>query len=194
MSGDGGEVVRFPGTNAASDRAQALIPALEALLFAAGQPATARALAGALPDADVTEVRVALGLFQERLSRDDRGVELVEVAGGWQLRTDPRFAGPVLALMGGTPARLSPAALEVLAIVAYRQPATRGQVEALRGVASGGVLRTLIDRGLLRVCGRRDEPGRPLEYATTRRFLEVFSLPDLGDLPTLAERDDLDDR
>lgn len=192
---DGGEVLPFPGGAESPEHARVhrLVPALEALLFAAGGPVTARALAASLDDARPDEVREALVLLRARCARSDRGLELVEVAGGWQLRTDPRFAASVLNLLGETPAKLSRAALEVLAVVAYRQPVTRAEIEALRGVHSGGVVRGLLERGLLRVSGRRDEPGRPLEYATTRTFLEVFSLPDLRALPTLTEREDLDD-
>ncbi|MBW1879144.1 MAG: SMC-Scp complex subunit ScpB [Deltaproteobacteria bacterium] len=170
-----------------------LVPEVEALLFAVAGPVTAKALATSLENATPAEVAKALDLLRARCARSDRGLELVEVAGGWQLRTDPRFATSVLSLLGGTPAKLSRAALEVLAVVAYRQPVTRAEIEALRGVNSGGVVRGLLERGMVRVAGRRDDPGRPLEYATTRHFLEVFSLPDLGALPSLKEREDLEE-
>jgi segregation and condensation protein B len=186
-AGDEGRVVPFPG---ADPEATALVPALEALLFAAGEPVSVRALADAL-DARPDEIAAGLLALRARLAAGDRGLELVE-AGGWQLRTDPRFAGPVLELLGATPQRLSRAALEVLSVVAYRQPVTRVEIEALRGVSCGGVLKALLDRGLVRAAGHRDEPGRPLQYATTGGFLELFGLPDLSALPTLKGRDDLD--
>lgn len=194
MSDDeGGRLVPFPGAGPAEEGDTTLLPALEALLFAAGTPVSARALAEALEDVSPSEVRAGLERLQRRLATSGRALELVQVAGGWQLRTDPRWSGPVLRLLGGTPQRLSPAALETLSVVAYRQPVTRAEVEALRGVGCGPVLRTLMERGLVRVAGRRHEPGRPLEYATTDRFLEVFGLLDLDALPTLREREELDD-
>lgn len=192
---DEGRIVAFPGGSGAAEEppGAALMPALEALLFAAGDPVTTRALADALDGAPLEDVATGLDRLRRHLAGSGRGLELVEVAGGWQLRTDPRFAEPVLRLLGRTPQRLSRAALEVLAVVAHRQPVTRVEIEALRGVSCGGVLKTLIDRGLLRAAGHRDEPGRPLQYATTGGFLELFGLPDLASLPTLKDREDLDD-
>ena len=104
-----------------------------------------------------------------------------------------RACGLVLRLLKKRPARLSRAALEVLSVVAWRQPVTRAEIESLRGVDSGGVVKSLIERGLLRTAGRRAEPGRPLMYATTRAFLEMFELGDLRDLPTLREREELEE-
>lgn len=184
---DASNVVPFPGGR---ERApDELKSAVEALLFASGVPVTVQELCVALEVLDGGPVRAAL----HELAQDfvGRGVQLVMVAGGWQLRTHPRHADEVLRLRGGTPTRMSRAALEALAIVAYRQPATRAEVEEIRGVASGGVLKTLLEKGYLKVVGRRDEPGRPLEYGTTPLFLEMFSLPGLGALPTLKEREDL---
>ena len=123
--------------------------------------------------------------------RATTGVVVERIGGGWQLRTAPRFHGALTALHGGTPRKLSKAAMEVLAAIAYEQPCTRTDVEALRGVDSGGVLKSLLERGLVRVAGRSSVPGRPLLYRTTREFLELFSLPDLGSLPTVADRREL---
>jgi segregation and condensation protein B len=192
---DGGAILPFPGGAESPEQARigGLVPALEALLFAAGGPVATKALATSLEDATPAEVVRALEVLRVRCARGDRGLELIEVAGGWQLRTDPRFATAILRLLEGTPTKLSRASLEVLAVVAYRQPVTRTEIEALRGVNSGSVVRTLLERGLVRVAGRREGPGRPLEYATTPHFLEVFSLPDLGALPTLREREDLEE-
>ncbi len=168
-----------------------LVAAVEALLFAAGDPTTTAQLAAAL-DADPAQVKLALHALATLRERPTSGVTLEEVAGGWQLRTAARFGGAVLRLRGTKPSRLSRASVEVLALVAYRQPVTRHELEQLRGVDSGGVVKSLLDRGLIRVAGRRDEPGKPLEYRTTPAFLELFALSDLGDLPTLRERSDLD--
>ena len=173
--------------------AEPLIPAIEALLFAAGEPVTAGALATALQVDDPLLVAVAARALARRLRERGAGILVVEVAGGFQARTHPRFAAEVLALRGGRPQRLSRAALEVLSIIAYQQPATRQDVEEVRGVASGAVIKGLIERGLLKVVGREEIPGRPLQYGTTSGFLELFGLPDLKALPTLAEREALEE-
>jgi segregation and condensation protein B len=190
MSDDG--VIRFPGfaagpRDASAIAADDLVAAVEALLFAAGEPVTAAEIADALGLLDPTAVREVLAV----IARRDGGLRLVEVAGGWQLRTDPRFADAVLRLRGARPQTMSRAALETLAILAYRQPVTRQEIDELRGVGSGNVLKTLLDKGYARVLGRRDEPGRPLEYGTTPLFLQMFELSSLDALPTLVEREDL---
>lgn len=183
-----GTILKFPGgSEASSDR----IAAVEALLFAAGEPVGVDALCVALHGADPDEVRAAIDHIARRCAAEDRGVEVVEVAGGWQMRTKAAFGSLVVRLRGGRPQKLSRPALEVLSVVAYRQPATRHEIEQIRGVDSGAVLKNLLERQLVRVSGRRDEPGRPLEYATTPLFLEMFSLRTLSALPTLRERDEL---
>ncbi len=120
-----------------------------------------------------------------------RGMELHQVAGGWQLRTAPENALWVQRLLQQKPTRLARAQLEVLAIVAYRQPITRPEIDDVRGVDSGGALKTLLERRLVRILGKKEEPGRPLLYGTTREFLEFFNLRDLKELPTLREYYDL---
>lgn len=159
---------------------------LESLLLAADRPLSTDELDAVMcgPGADV--VGAALRGIQDRL-RGTGGLRLVQVAKGWQLRTDPRAAPWVAALRGGRPLRLSRAALETLTVVAYRQPVTRGEVEELRGVDVGGVMRMLAEHELVQVVGRKEDPGRPLLYGTTPRFLEVFGLRDLSDLPTLRD-------
>ncbi|TNE89517.1 MAG: SMC-Scp complex subunit ScpB [Deltaproteobacteria bacterium] len=179
-------ILPFPG----NEPPDGLIAALEALLFASGAPVTEKQLAEVL-DVELATVRAGLSALSRAC--EDRGVELAEIAGGWQFRTRPEHADAILKLLDQRPARLSRAALEVLAVVAYRQPVTRSEIDELRGVDSGGVLRTLLGRGLLRAAGRKDEPGRPLMYATTRAFLELFALSDLRDLPTLREREELEE-
>jgi segregation and condensation protein B len=166
-----------------------LLMALEALLFSAGEPVTATELASALGEVDAIAVRDALRELEKTTS--DRGVRVVQISGGWQMRTDARFADAIVRLRGGRPLMMSRAALETLSVVAYRQPVTRQEIDDIRGVSSGGVVKTLIDKGYLRVVGRREEPGRPLEYGTTPNFLEMFELSGLDDLPTLAERAEL---
>lgn len=187
-----GEIVAFPGTD--REAAPTLSAAVEAMLFVSPEPLGLNALCDALGGADPAEVRMVIEHLMRRYQAPDRGIELVEVAGAFQLRTKAAFSSVVARIRGGKPQRLSGPALEVLSIIAYRQPVTRHEVDQIRGVDSGGPLRGLIDRGLVRVSGRRDEPGRPLEYATTPAFLELFGLPGLGSLPTLREREGLGTR
>jgi segregation and condensation protein B len=118
-------------------------------------------------------------------------VRLVEVAGGWQFRTAPECADAVQRFIDVKPLRLSKAAMETLAIVAYRQPITKPDVDETRGVDSGSAVKLLLDRNLVRVLGRKEEPGRPLLYGTTQAFLEFFNLGGLGDLPSLKEYTEL---
>lgn len=181
-------VFQFPGGDPPVVERE-LEPLLEALLFAAGEPVTITELATAIGEVPPAEVRAALHELAQRAV--GRGIRVVKVAGGWQMRTDPRFADEVMRLRGGRPQKMSQAALEALAVVAYRQPVTRSDIEAVRGVGSGGVVKTLLDKGWIRVVGRRKEPGRPLEYGTTPLFLEMFALSGLDALPTLAEREEL---
>jgi segregation and condensation protein B len=127
------------------------------------------------------------GHFREGIS----GIVLQEVAGGWQLRTDPGSTEDVRRFLQIKPQRLTRAALETLAIIAYRQPVTRPDVEDVRGVDSGAVIKALLERKLIRILGRKEEIGRPILYGTSREFLEFFSLRDLGSLPTLREFQEL---
>jgi len=164
------------------------LPALiESLLFAAGAPVGISRLVEALDGPERREVAAALKALTESYDRDGRGLRLVQVAGGYQLRTPHEHAPWVRRLLRERPPRLSRPMLETLAIVAYRQPCTRVEIEAVRGVEADAVLSTLLDRRLVRIVGRKDAPGRPLLYGTTREFLEVFGLPDLSALPTLRE-------
>lgn len=183
---DEGKILEFsPGVDAIDPE---VVAAVEAALFAVGDVVKVSALASAL-DQDPGTIRECLRRIARRLQGG--GIVLEQISGGWQLRTAPRFGPVVHRILGTRPARLSQAALEVLSVVAYRQPVTRSEVEALRGVDSGGVMKSLIDKGLLRTAGRSPDPGRPLLYRTTASFLELFSLPDLRALPTLKERESL---
>lgn len=155
--------------------------ALEAVLFAAPVPLSVSRLAEILK-IDREQVRQALSELQADYG-PDRGIHLVEVAGGFQLRTRPEHAAQVSMLSLPRPAGLSRPALETLAIIAYRQPVTRAEIEAIRGVKADSVLETLLSRRLIREAGRREGPGRPVLFCTTREFLLYFGLKDLKELP-----------
>ena len=158
---------------------------LESLLFATDRPLSLADLKRLLGERDGKRVTSALESLRAR--RADCGVQLITVAGGWQLRTHPANGLWVAKLVSGRPQRLSRAMMETLAIVAYRQPITRPEIDEIRGVDCGPVLRTLLDRTLIRVIGKKEEVGRPILYGTTPEFLKTFSLRDLTELPTLRE-------
>ncbi len=160
---------------------------LESLLFAAGEPVGLAQLANALDNVPREAIRTALAELAASYASEGRGIVLEEIAGGYQLRTPKEHAFYVRRLLAAKPPRLSRPLLETLAIIAYRQPITRPEIEQLRGVDSGGVLDTLLDRGLVKIAGRKEAPGRPLVYATSSEFLELFGLKDLESLPDLAE-------
>jgi len=164
-----------------------LQPALEAVLFACDKPVRFEMLQSALGGVPAPALRGALTALTRSCEARGAGVRLVQVSGGWQLRTVAKAAPYVSRIRGVKPVKLSKAAVETLSIIAYRQPVTRSEVEGIRGVDAGGMLRMLLERGLLKVLGRRDEPGRPLVYGTTPEFLEMFGLRDLSDLPTLRD-------
>jgi segregation and condensation protein B len=164
---------------------------LESLLCATGEPLTvdrAVEVIGGVTRGDVSRV---LRELREEYERDGRGFRVAEVAGGFQLRTAPEYIECVRRLFRERPMRLTRAMLETLAIVAYRQPVTRPEIEAIRGVDVDSAVTTLLERKLIRIAGRKDAPGRPLLYATSKEFLEVFALRELSDLPTLKEIGDL---
>lgn len=158
---------------------------LESLLFATDRPLSVSDLKRLLAVKDAKIVTDALGALRDR--RADSGIQLISVAGGWQLRTHPANGAWVAKLVAGRPQRLSRAMMETLAIVAYRQPITRPEIDEIRGVDCGPVLRTLLDRNLIRIIGKKEEVGRPMLYGTTPEFLKTFSLRDLTELPTLRE-------
>ncbi len=164
-----------------------LMAAVEAVLFGCDQPLSTDAVRVALNVELEGAVEAALEMLRADYQERGAGIELVEVGGGWQMRTVQRAAPFVARALGAKPVRLSRPAVETLAIVAYRQPVTRSEVEDLRGVECGGVLRSLVSRGLVGTVGRTDDPGRPLLYGTTSGFLSFFGLGDLSDLPTLRD-------
>lgn len=161
-----------------------LVPLVEALLFASEEPLGTARLAD-LCGADEAPVQAALKTLGEELAAADRGIQLEAVAGGWRLVTKPEHAEAVARLRGFAGGPLSAAALETLAIVLYRQPVTRGDIEALRGVHSDSALGTLLERGLVREVGRRPVPGRPVLYGTTKKVLTSLGIRDIRDLPDL---------
>ncbi len=164
---------------------------VESLLFAADKPLAAKQLADLVGTEDLDAVRAAIATLEARYA--EGGVQLSAVAGGHQFRTSPLNAVWVQKMLATKPVKLSRAQLETLAICSYRQPITRPEIDDIRGVDSGASLRSLMDRSLLRILGKKDEPGRPLLYGTTKEFLEFFNLGDLKDLPTLREYHELSD-
>jgi segregation and condensation protein B len=161
---------------------------LEALLFAAGEVLSAARVADLLDELPVNVIEDLIAELNADYVRDGRAFRIQEVAGGWRLVTLAEFAPWVHRLMeSGRPARLSQAALETLAIVAYKQPVTRAELESIRGVSVDAVIQTLVDRGLVRIVGRGDGLGRPLLYGTSDHFLEYFGLAGLDALPKPEE-------
>ena len=162
-------------------------PVLESLFFVSDSPIRIETLVEMLPESSKEAIVEGVGRIKIEYEDSSKGLELVEVAGGYQFRTKPQWAEWVNRLKRIKAVKLSPSALEALAIVAYRQPITRPGVEEIRGVDSGSVLRTLLERDLIRITGRKDLPGRPIIYGTTKAFLELFGLNALSDLPALRE-------
>jgi segregation and condensation protein B len=168
-----------------------LIGIIEALIFASERPLSEDEIRRVVGGVTPREIREALGDLKKIYDEGSGGIFIAEVAGGWQFRTRPEFAEYIKALFEQKPKRLSRAALETLAIIAYRQPVVRTDIERIRGVDSGGVVKILLERNLIRILGKRDVPGKPLLYGTTREFLETFGLRDIKSLPTLREMEGL---
>ena len=171
-----------------SGEAPGLTALLEALLFVSGEPVPAARLASVIGTVSKAEVEQALKSLKTQLDQEGRGIQLVQVAGGYRLVTKADCA-PWLKRLDKAKAaqKLSRSALESLAIIAYKQPLVRAEIEEIRGVETSGVLRTLLERKLVRIVGRKEVPGRPIMYGTTKFFLEHFGLQDLGQLPPLRE-------
>jgi segregation and condensation protein B len=173
-------------------RVDGLKGVLEALLFVSGEPVTVERLVSVVDGPTRTEVLQALRKLQEDYAAGDRGLQLVEIAGGYQITTRAACAVWIKRLeKAKASSRLSRSAMETLAIVAYKQPLVRAEIEQIRGVDSAGVLKTLLDRRLVRILGRKDIPGRPILYGTTKQFLQNFGLRDLSELPALRDIKDL---
>ncbi|MCC6494178.1 MAG: SMC-Scp complex subunit ScpB [Pirellulales bacterium] len=161
---------------------------LEAILFLAREPLSSRKLAALADLADGTEARALVRELARRLRNRARAIQPVEIAQGTQLMTRPQLADWIGKVHPpDADLRLSPPALETLAVAAYRQPATRAEIEAVRGVQCGEILRVLMERDFLRIVGRSDELGRPFLYGTTRKFLQVFGLRRLEELPPVDQ-------
>ena len=182
------EVADGPILPAAMDAVQ-LRQLVEALIFATDRPITLQRIRQLSRISDVKRIEQALAELAEDYK--DRGIALHQVSGGYQFRTNTAFSPWVQQLIAGRPVRLSRAQLETLAIIAYRQPITRPEIDEIRGVDSSATLRLLLDRALVRVLGKREEVGRPILYGTTKEFLDFFSLSDLRELPTLREYSEL---
>lgn len=191
---DGDEPTAAARASAGGDREAAppppdrVIGAVEALLLASGEALSAERLRDVLALPSALPVRDAIEVVKRRWAEAGLSVEVQDVAGGHRVVTRPEYADYVRRLWRRpTSDRLSPALLETLSVVAYRQPVARAEIERIRGVACGDALRHLLERKLIKVSGRSDQPGRPLLYATTARFLEVFGLAGLDDLPNAKD-------
>ena len=164
---------------------------VESLIFVHEQPLSLDRLAQILEEYERADIRIALEDLAEEYDNSERGITLELVAGGYQFRTRAEHGDYIRRLTKAKGVKFSQSALETLAIIAYRQPITRAEIEYLRGVDSGGVVKNLMEKKLLKILGKKDVPGKPLIYGTTREFLELFSLKDLGALPTLKEIQEL---
>lgn len=165
---------------------------IEALIFASDQALTVEKITEVVHEVRREEVVQTLHQLIDEYKDRDGGIIIKSVAGGYQFRTREEFAPWIAKLKAGRPASLTQASLETLAIIAYRQPIVKADIERLRGVEVSGTLKGLLQKKLIRIMGRKDVPGRPIIYGTTKRFLEVFGLKDLSELPTLKELRDLE--
>jgi segregation and condensation protein B len=162
-------------------------PILESLFFVSDSPIRVESLVEILPESNKEAILEGIHQIQAEYGDCSKGIELAEISGGYQFRTKPGWAEWVHRLKKPKAVKLSQAALETLAIVAYRQPVIRPAIEEIRGVDTGSVLHTLLEKGLVKIMGRKDLPGRPIVYGTTKVFLELFSLNSVSDLPKLQE-------
>jgi segregation and condensation protein B len=168
-----------------------LRPVVESLIFSAESPLPTEAIRDILGEPDKARIEKTLEALKQEYQDARHGFELVLVAEGYQFRTKRQYSEWIKKLRKTRAPRLSRSSMEVLAIVAYRQPIVRAEVEAIRGVDSSSVLKSLLERRLIRILGRKDVPGRPMVYGTTKEFLHLFGLKNLSDLPTLREIEEL---
>jgi len=164
---------------------------IESLLFVSEEPLSINRIQSILKEVDRKKIKEAIDYLIKKYQSQEYGFTLKEVAGGFQFRTRPEYKEWIKRLKRSNPVRLSRAALETLAIIAYKQPVLRCEIEEIRGVDCGGTIRTLLEKKLIRVFGRKDLPGRPLIYGTTKQFLEVFDLKDITALPSLKELEEV---
>jgi len=170
------------------DRETTIDQIVEAILFSSETPLSAQRIASAIGGLTPKQVRQIIETLNAKYERDSCAFRIEELAGGYQMLTLPEFAHYLQRLYRvRSDSRLSAAALETLAVVAYKQPVVRAEVEAIRGVACGELLRSLMEKGLIKIVGRAEELGRPMLYGTTRRFLEIFGLRSLDDLPRVPQ-------
>jgi len=168
-----------------------LFASLEALLLATCEPLTVKELVSLL-DLPKKIIEQSLTELKAKYDSGEHGISVLDIAGGWQFGTKPEFASLIESMLTEVKrVRLSPAALETLAIISYRQPITRADIEVIRGVNVDGVMKTLLDKELIRIVGKKEEVGRPLLYGTTENFLMNFGLMSLSDLPPLSEYDEI---
>jgi len=172
--------------------AEELKAIIEALIFAADSPLEVKKIAEITGINDINEIFSHIDALKQEYATRKSGLELVFVAGGFQFRTRPDLAHWVRKLRGSSNT-LTPASLETLAIVAYRQPIVKAEIDRIRGVDSGGPLKKLLEKKLIRIVGRKDVPGKPIIYGTTKHFLEVFHLKDLSELPSPEEIRELEE-
>jgi segregation and condensation protein B len=167
--------------------AKSLKLVVEAMLYAAEKPLSAREIHSIIPDTNIPDIKSALKVLQYEYEAMGRSFTLKEVANGYQFRSRSEYGSYIMKMLQRSPKRLSKASMETLAIIAYKQPILRQEVERLRGVDVGGILRALLEKDLIRIMGRKNLPGKPLIYGTTKKFLEVFDLKDIESLPKLKE-------
>ena len=172
---------------------QQLKAAIEALLLVAGTPLSPERLKGIFEEMPKDRIEAQLAALRDEYAARDGGIVLAEIAGGWQFATRPEHAAWVRKFKSvKVSARLSRPALETLAVVAYKQPVTRAEIEAIRGVSVDGIVRNLMERRLIKIVGKKDVPGKPMLFGTSTEFLQHFGLKDLSSLPTLKEFQELD--
>lgn len=164
---------------------------IEGLLFVSETPLDVAKIVAVAEGVSAERVQKVMDELEAEYDELGRAFVLRRVAGGYQFRTRPELSSYILRLKKKSPTRLSRAALETLAVIAYRQPVLRAEIEQIRGVDVGGILKTLMEKGLIRGVGRKDLPGRPIVYGTTKKFLETFDLPSLEALPSLEEIESL---
>jgi segregation and condensation protein B len=164
---------------------------IEALIFASELPLNFDKLADVLEGVEKKDIRDCLSRLVEEYQGETRGFCIVEVAGGYHFRTKNEWSPWIKKLKRGKPSTLTPAMMETLAVIAYRQPVLKAEIDKVRGVDTGGAIKRLLEKKLVRIVGRKDVPGKPIIYGTTQRFLEVFNLKDLAELPTLRELKEL---
>jgi segregation and condensation protein B len=167
-------------------------PAIEAVLFASPYPLNIIQLSEIFGEVSRDVIRTSLARLKEDYVNSKKGIDFVEVSGGYQFRTRPEYKNYIVKLTKTKPARLSQSALEVLAIIAYKQPIIKSEIEEIRGVDSAYVIRTLLEKKLIKIIGKKDVVGRPLLYSTTKEFLQAFSLKSLSSLPTLKNIKELE--